>query len=96
MGITINNMTLTQVGQAVKTESFWTKLAKLLSAIVVAVTAVACMSYNFVGHKNVNELQDHCTSLLPEDQVVYCNNSTLYDFNFQAGPFIDVEDAKHY
>ena len=96
MGITINNMTLVQVGQAVKTESFWTKLAKLLSAILVAVTAVVCMSYNFVGHKNVSELQDNCTSLLPADQVVYCSNSTLYDFNFQNGPFTDLVDAKHY
>ena len=66
MGITINNLTLIQVGQAVKTESIWLKLAKLLSAVLVAVTATVSMSYFFVGHKNVNALQDNCTSLLPE------------------------------
>ena len=56
MGITINNLTLNQVGQAVKTESIWLKLAKLLSAVLVAITATVSMSYFFVGHKNVNAL----------------------------------------
>ena len=71
-------------------------MAKLLSAVLVAVTAVVCMSYNFAGHKNVSAMQDNCTILLPADQQVYCGNSTLYDFNFQAGPFSDLVDAKQY
>ena len=95
MGITINNMTLVQVGQAVKTESLFLKLSKLISALVVAITAIVCMSYFVVGHKNVNALQSNCTSLLAENLQVYCTNSTLYDFNFQDGPFTDDEEAKH-
>ena len=94
MGITINNMTLVQVGQAVKTESLFLKLSKLISALVVAITAIVCMSYFVVGHKNVNALQSNCTSLLAENLQVYCTNSTLYDFNFQDGPFTDDEEAK--
>ena len=67
MGITINNMNLVQVGQAIKSESMLNKIGKLFSTIVVAITAIVCMSYFFVGHKNVNALQDNCMSLLPAD-----------------------------
>ena len=96
MGITINNMTCDQVNKACKAESKWLKLGKLLSAFIVALTAIICMSYFAVGHKSVNALQDNCSSLLPATEVIYCLNSTIYDFNFQAGPFSDEVAAKEY
>lgn len=96
MGITINNMSMSQIGQAVKTETICLKMGKLLSALVVLITAIVCLTYFVVGHKNVNALQENCTGLLAENMQVYCTNSTLYDFNFQNGPYTDVNQAKDY
>ncbi len=49
MGITINNMSIGEVSRAVKLESTWLKLAKLLSAIVTCVIAIFICSY-FLSH----------------------------------------------
>ena len=79
---TINNMTMKEIKIAVAAESKWIKLAKLLSAIIVAITSVVTLSYFIVRHNNVNALQENCTDLVSESYVVYCSNSTMYDFNF--------------
>lgn len=87
MGCTVNNMNLNSVGMAIKTESVCKKIFKLLSALIFVIISVTCMGYFFTGHKNVNQMQGECASLVTPEEQVYCTNSTLYDFNFQAGPF---------
>lgn len=94
--VTINNMTLDEIKKAVKAESKWLKLAKLISAIVVAITATVCMSYFVVDHKNVVAIQDNCEVLAGPSKAVYCTNSTLYDFAYAAGPYSDETNSKEY
>ena len=80
--ITINNMNMKEVGKACKAESIVLKLAKLTAGILTGVVAVFCTSYFAARMRNVQGMQNHCHKLLPEDQVIYCSNSTLYDIDF--------------
>ena len=57
MGCSVNNMNLNSVGIAIKTESVCLKIFKLLSALIFAIVSVTCMSYFFIGHKNVHQMQ---------------------------------------
>ena len=63
MVLTINNMSMGQVGKACKAESHWLKLAKLLSAISTGVVAVVICSYFSSSYKNVTALQDNCEAV---------------------------------
>ena len=87
MGCTVNNMNLDSVGLAIKTESIFLKIFKLLSALLLGVASVVCMSYFYIGHAKVIKMQDNCDSLIAPEQQVYCTNSTFYDFYFEVGPF---------
>ncbi len=88
-------MSIGEVSRAVKLESTWLKLAKLLSAIITCVIAIFICSY-FLSHwSTVKEWQDDCVALLtPLKQDIYCTNSTAYDFSYASGPFSDEAEAK--
>ena len=94
--LTINNMTIGEVGRAVKHESTVLKLGKLSAGLISGAVAIFCCSYFSARFHNVNGMQDYCDKLLPEDQVVYCSNSTIYDFDFRDGPFEDDVAATEY
>jgi len=63
MVLTINNMTMVQVGKACKAESHWLKLAKLLSALATGILAAIVCSYFSSSYKNVTALQDKCADI---------------------------------
>ena len=95
MGITINNMSINEVSKAVKIETTWLKLAKLMSAIICCVVAIFLCAYHLSTWSTVREWNYDCVDLLkPLGDDIYCKNSTAYDFMYCNGPWSEEGDDK--
>jgi len=103
--ITINNMTIAQVSKAVKAETWWLKLTKLVAALITAILSVVCCIYFLQIWGRTKDIQTHCSQMLTYynetaavDYVdpVWCKNSTIYDYGFYYGEYTDDVAAANY